>query len=109
KAQSSRNLGRTYRSGSGPRHCLPASVLLLHSLRRRDAFAWREFIAIEPRVLPEPERNWKRINVDLLPPRGLITLAMKLSVVGPTNRDGELVAHSVSECTRLHKREMMRI
>src|SRR5262245_49956903 len=34
---------------------------------------------------------------------------MKLAVVGPTNRDGELVADSVSECTRLHKREMMRI
>lgn len=31
------------------------------------------------------------------------------TVVGPTNRDGELIAHSVSEGTRLHKREMMRI
>src|SRR5439155_3794832 len=30
-------------------------------------------------------------------------------VVGPTNRDGELIAHSVSKCPRLHKREMMRI
>ena len=34
---------------------------------------------------------------------------MKLAVVGPTNRDGELIADSVSECTRLHKREVMRI
>jgi hypothetical protein len=60
-------------------------------------------------VLPEPERDWKRINVNLVPPRCLITLAMKLAVVGPTNRDGELIADSVSECTRLHKREVMRI
>ena len=60
-------------------------------------------------MLPEPERDWKRINVNLVPPRCLITLAMKLAVVGPTNRDGELIADSVSECTRLHKREVMRI
>jgi hypothetical protein len=60
-------------------------------------------------VLPEPERDWKRINVDLAPPRGLVTLAMKLAVVDPTNRDGELIADSVSECTRLHKRQMVRI
>src|SRR5260370_407152 len=32
---------------------------------------------------------------------------MKLAVVDPTNRNGKLVANSVSECTRLHKREMM--
>jgi hypothetical protein len=60
-------------------------------------------------VLPQPERDWKWINVDLGPPRGLVTLAMKLAVVDPTNRDGELIAHSVSECTRLRKREVMRI
>ena len=84
-------------------------VRCLCSLRRRDAFAWGEFIDIEPRVLPEPERDWKRINVDLAPPCGLVTLAMKLAVVDPTNRDGELIAHSVSEGARLHKREVMRI
>ena len=78
-------------------------------MRRRAASAWGEFIAIEPRVLPEPERDWKRINVDLVPPRGLVTLAMKFAVVDPTNWDGELIANSVSECTRLHKRQVMRI
>ena len=66
-------------------------------------------MGIEPRVLPEPERNWKRINVDLVPPSGFITLAMKLAVVHATNRDDELIADPVSECTRLHKREVMRI
>jgi len=60
-------------------------------------------------VLPEPERDWKRINVDRVPPSGFITLAMKLAVVHPTNRDDELIADPVSECTRLHKREVMRI
>src|SRR6516225_445439 len=34
---------------------------------------------------------------------------MKLAVVDPTNRDGELIADPVSECARLHKCEMMRI
>src|SRR5215467_4528519 len=61
------------------------------------------------RVLPEPERHWERINLELLPPCGLITGAMKLAVMDPANRDSELVAHSVSKRTRLGKREVMRI
>jgi len=77
-------------------------------LTRRE-LAWPAEGAIEPRVLPEPERDWKRIDGELAPPRGLVTVAMKLAVVDPTNRDGELVADSVSKGTRLHKCEMMRI
>jgi len=34
---------------------------------------------------------------------------MKLAVMDPANRDGKLVAHSVSKRTRLGKREVMRI
>jgi hypothetical protein len=34
---------------------------------------------------------------------------MKLAVVDPTNRHGELIADSVSKGTRLHKRQVMRI
>ena len=60
-------------------------------------------------MLPELERDWKRVDVELLPPCGLIARAMKLAVVDPTNRHGELVAHSVSKRTRLGKREVMRI
>ena len=60
-------------------------------------------------MLPEPERDWKRIDVELLPPRGLITGAMQLAVMDSANRDGELVAHPVSKRTRLGKREVMRI
>src|SRR5262249_10670011 len=84
-------------------------ISLLRNLRRRDVVAWGESIAIEPCVLPELERDWKRVDVELLPPCGLIARAMKLAVVDPTNRHGELVAHSVSKRTRLGKREVMRI
>src|SRR5262249_12921736 len=84
-------------------------ISLLRNLRRRDVFAWGESIAIEPCVLPELERDWKRVDVELLPPCGLIARAMQLAVVDPTNRHGELVAHSVSKRTRLGKREVMRI
>jgi hypothetical protein len=55
-----------------------------------------ESVASQPRVLPEPERDWKRIDVELLPPCGLITRAMKLAVMDPADPDGELVAHSAS-------------
>jgi hypothetical protein len=34
---------------------------------------------------------------------------MQLAVMEPANRDDELVAHAASECTRLCKREVMRI
>ena len=69
---------------------------------------WRKF-DIRPRLLPEPERDWKRINVEPSPPCSLVTCAMKLAVMDPANRDGELVAHSASECTWLRKGEVMRI
>ena len=60
-------------------------------------------------MLPEPQRNWERIDVELLPPCGLITRAMKLAVMDPANRNDELVAHSVAKRTRLGEREVMRI
>lgn len=60
-------------------------------------------------MLPELERDWKRINVEILPPCGLITRAMKLAVMNPADRDGELVADSMSEGARLCKREVVRI
>ena len=34
---------------------------------------------------------------------------MKLAVMEAADRDGELVTHAASECTRLCKREVMRI
>ena len=61
------------------------------------------------RVLPEPQSNWQRIDVELLPPCGLVTRAVKLTVMDPANRHGELVAHSASKRARLGKREVMGI
>jgi hypothetical protein len=52
--------------------------------------------AICPRLL----RDWKRIDVELLPPCGLIARAMKLAVMDPANRNSKLVAHLASERTR---------
>ncbi len=60
-------------------------------------------------MLPKLERRWKRINVEPAPPCRLVTRAMKLPVMDPANRDGKLVAHSASECTRLGKGEVMRV
>jgi hypothetical protein len=60
-------------------------------------------------VLPEPQRDWKRVDIELLPPCSFVTGAMKLAVMEPTERDRVLVAHSLSERARLCKREVMRI
>jgi hypothetical protein len=39
----------------------------------------------------------------------LVTRAMQLAMMDAANRDGELVAHSASQCKRLCKREVVRI
>ena len=87
------------------RACLIVSrgIWCLHRLRH-----WRDF-TIRTRVLPEPERDWKRVDIELPPPCGLVTRAMQVSMVDPANRDDELVAYTACECTRLCKGEMMRI
>jgi hypothetical protein len=60
-------------------------------------------------MLPESERDWDRIDIDLLPPSGLVTGAMKLAVMDTADGNGKLVADSVSKGTRLCKREVVRI
>jgi hypothetical protein len=65
--------------------------------------------AVAPRVPPEPECDWKRIDVELPPPCGLVTRAMQLAMVGPADRHDELVAHSASERTRLGEGQVVRI
>jgi hypothetical protein len=42
-------------------------------------------------VLPEPERNGQRINVEFDPPRALVALPVKLTMVQATERNRELV------------------
>jgi hypothetical protein len=60
-------------------------------------------LAVSPRVLPELERDWDWIDLELLPPSRLTTRPMKLAMMDPAKRDGELIAHSVSKGTRLCK------
>jgi hypothetical protein len=79
------------------------------SLRLRDPLRCWGKLAVGPRVLPEPQRHWNRIDVELLPPRGLVTTAMELAVMEPADRHGKLVTDSVSKRSRLRKREVMRI
>src|SRR5438132_8419507 len=102
-------MARSDRDGGSARDVAFARTRSFARCRGARQLGRGESIAIEPRVLPEPERDWKRIDVELLPPCGLITRAMKFAVMDPTNRDGELVAHSVAKRTRLGKREVMGI
>ena len=69
---------------------------------------WREF-AIRPRLLPEPERDWNRVDVELRPPCSFISRAMQFAMVSPADRHDKLIAHSAAQCTRLRKGEVMRV
>jgi hypothetical protein len=60
-------------------------------------------------MLPEPERDWNRIDVEPAPPCSLITRVMQLAMVHSADRHDELVAHSASERAGLGKGEVMRI
>ena len=66
-------------------------------------------LAIVPRLLPKPKSNRERVDLDLIPPRSLVGVAMELAVMDPTNRDRELVANSTAQRPRLRKPEMMGI
>ena len=81
--------------------------IISSSLRRRGPFLRSNDFAIRPPLLPKPQRNWKRIDVERLPPGDLVARAMKFAVMDPANRNDEFVAHSASHCPRLRKREVM--
>src|SRR5262249_52291738 len=44
-------------------------------------------------LLPEPQRDWNRIDVELLPPCGFIAGTMEFAVMKATEGDEELVAY----------------
>src|SRR2546422_11188848 len=93
-----------------PRKLREGGLLYRRRVLRRSALQFRPgVLAIGLTMLPEPECDWKWIDVELLPPSGLITRPMKLAVMDPANRDGELIAHSASKGPRLCKREVVRI
>ena len=60
-------------------------------------------------MLPEPERDWKRIDVEPAPPCSLVTRAMQLAMMDSADRHDELVAHAASERAGLCKGQVMRI
>src|SRR4051794_30200100 len=58
---------------------------------------------------PEIPRSRQRIDLHVGPPRLFITLPVQRLMVGPTQRDGKLVADLAPERTRLRELEMVRI
>ena len=58
-------------------------------------------------MLPKPMCGRQWIDVDARPPGGFVIAAMNLIMVDAAKRDGELIAHSAAESTRLSKAEMV--
>ena len=56
-----------------------------------------------PRLLPKAERNRKRIDVDLIPPKAFFSNPVKFPVVKTTQRHGELIRYPATECARLRE------
>ena len=59
------------------------------------------------RLLPKPQRNWHRVNVELIPPRSLIADAVQLAMVNAAERNRELVGHSAPERSRLREPQVV--
>src|SRR5579862_7567210 len=59
----------------------------------------------------EPERSGceRRINPGLAPPRGLVAVAMDITMVAAAERDGELVADLAAERAALREAQMVSI
>ena len=64
---------------------------------------------IEPDVLPQPERNRQRIELDPFPPCRLVTMPVQLAMMDTTHGNSELVADLAAQCPRLCKPEMVGI
>ena len=64
---------------------------------------------IEPRLLPELQGERHRVDLDRMPPSGLVALSVKLAMVDTTERNRELIADLAAEGARLSKAEMVRI
>ena len=57
--------------------------------------------------LPEPTRDRQRIELDALPPGGLVTVPVQLAMMDPTHRNGKLIADLASQGPRLGKAQMV--
>jgi hypothetical protein len=47
---------------------------------------------IGPRVPPQPMRDWQRVDLDPLPPSGLVPMPVQLAMMDTAYRNGALVA-----------------
>src|SRR5262249_23979038 len=65
--------------------------------------------AIDPRELPQFERERYRIDGELSPPCRLVTLAVKITVMDATQWDCEFVTDTAPHRIRLDKPKMMRV
>ena len=62
---------------------------------------------VEPGVLPQPVRHRHRVDVRGLPPRRLIAVPVKGTMVGAAERHRELIADPAAQGPRLHESEVM--
>jgi hypothetical protein len=59
------------------------------------------------RLLPKSEGYRLRIDIDFVPPRTLVTLAVKLAMVDPAQRHCKLIRNSTPKRTRLRITKMV--
>ena len=80
-------------------HCLGGPPLLWLLIVTCDEHA--------SRLLPKSEGYRLRIDIDFVPPRTLVTLAVKLAMVDSAQRHCELIRSSTPKGTRLRIAEMV--
>jgi hypothetical protein len=60
-------------------------------------------------LLPESLGGWPRIDIQLLPPNALVSAAMKLAMVMPTQRNSVFITDFTPHGRLLRELEVMRI
>src|SRR5580692_4697368 len=63
--------------------------------------------AIEPGVLPQPVRNRPCVEAGGGPPRRLIAVPVKGTMMGAAERDCELIADTAAQSLGLHESQVM--
>ncbi len=59
--------------------------------------------------VPKPLRDIERGQVEFLPPSRLVAAQVKLTMMDPAERDGELIAHLAAQRARLCETKMVRV
>src|SRR6516162_9902037 len=61
------------------------------------------------RLLPESLGDFEWLDIELLPPGGLIAGLMQLTMMTPAERNGELIAHLQPDGSGLGEAQVMRV